>query len=86
MVYYGDTCRPSYAILWSTVGSSYAIVWEYPWVLICYTMGIPLGPRMLYYPVPLGPRMLYYPVPLGPHMLYYGDTVRSSYAILWGYP
>ena len=32
-----------------TLGSSYTSIGEYPWVLICHTMGIPLGPRIAFY-------------------------------------
>ncbi len=34
--------------LGGTLRSSSAILGEYPWVLKCYTRGVPLGPEVLY--------------------------------------
>jgi hypothetical protein len=87
MLYYRDT-----------LGSSYAILWGYPWVHIYCTMGVLLDPHMLYYGGALGSSYAilwgYAEVLIGytmgvlldPHMIYYGGTLRSSYAILWRYP
>ena len=64
-----------------------------------YTIGVPLGPHVLYIGVPLGPHVLYHRgtfrsscpymsigVPLeGPHVLYHRGTFRSSCPIPLGY-
>ena len=46
-----------------------------------YTIGVPLGPHVLYHrgiSYTLGPHVLYIGVPLGPHVLYHRGTFRSS--------